>query len=409
MPKWQERTRMVRTQGEIARRDWNPQPGSVHLRMYQWWQERSKHGYDRPRENFCHYWRVVMIWAPLRWLAPKLLALLIVAAVAALVIGIFVYGSTAAYIAGIVLYGLFGYDVTVYVADKFVLTNRNFEIGSIIKYDQFYKVLVALIMLVATPVIVAISAAALVVGTIVYAIYSLHADYDAFAVLRRIGRFIKQIFVAAGDSVWRAIKWLFTAHFSERWWLVWIRPFLVIPTGFAIVGLWYSWAAFVAIGIGIAIVIAIAFIRLSYLSDKATRQARSRQHESKIAECDKFFRNLFALQHPKHAEDESRYQEWFSRYRQHIWVTYGQDVYGRYTQYWYLFDRNIELEIKYTEVYGQFDGVFLGMDIENRLESAMQQRPKQKSGAVEFLAFIWSIVLVNKWKICPIVEIPERG
>lgn len=410
MPKWQERTRAVRTQGEIARRDWNPQPGSVHLRMYQWWQERSKQGYDRPRENFCHYWRVVVIWAPLRWLAPKLLVLLSVAAIAALVIGIFVYGSTFAFIAGIVLYGLFGLDVTAYVADKFVLANRNFEIGSIIRYDQFDKVLVALIMFVAIPVIVAVSAAVLVIATIVYAIYSLHVDYDAFAIIRIIGRFINKVIATAIDSLRRAIKWLFTAHFSERWWLVWIRPVLVIPVVFIILGFQYTWAVAPArIMLG-ATVAALLITGLSYLADRSILRANDRNQAVIKSEYDVFFRNLFSLQHPKSAKDEKRYQKWFARYRKHIMDRYDEDVYDEYVSYRYLFSRNFELADKYAKVYGEPKGYFLGIDIREKLVSTGEKsKKKRQSSVVEFLAFIWSVVLVNKWKICPIVEIPERG
>ncbi|MDN5835205.1 MAG: hypothetical protein L0H36_01050 [bacterium] len=410
MPKWRERAKSVRKQGEIQRRDWNPQSGSVHLRMYQWWQARSSRAEDISRENFCHYWRVVMIWAPLRWAWPKLLVLLGAVAAMALITGIFVYGSTFAFIAGIVLYGLFGLDVTAYVADKFVLANRNFEIGSIIRYDQFDKVLVALIMFVAIPVIVAVSAAVLVIATIVYAIYSLHVDYDAFAIIRIIGRFINKVIATAIDSLRRAIKWLFTARFSERWCLVWIRPVLAIPVVFIILGSQYSWAVAPAAIMFGATAMALLILSLSYLADKSVERARAGAQEAIKSEYDVFFRNLFALQHPKCAKDEKHFQKWFARYRKHIMDRYDEDVYDEYIPYRYLFDRNFELADKYARVYGEPKGLFLGVDVREKLTpTEKKSKKKRQSSVVEFLAFIWSVVLVNKWKICPIVDIPERG
>lgn len=40
-------------------------PTGVPLKVYKYWAERAK----KPpvRENFCHFWRVVAIWAPLMW------------------------------------------------------------------------------------------------------------------------------------------------------------------------------------------------------------------------------------------------------------------------------------------------------------------------------------------------------
>jgi hypothetical protein len=53
----------VHAQGAMQRRNWNPDHGSAHYRLYTKWQGIASN--PPLRENFCHYWRVVFLWAPL--------------------------------------------------------------------------------------------------------------------------------------------------------------------------------------------------------------------------------------------------------------------------------------------------------------------------------------------------------
>ena|GEM_PF-5637486 len=59
--------------GREKRETWSPKVGGVPLRRYQWWCKET--GNYRSQENFCHYWRVALIWAPLlrlrRSLTPR--------------------------------------------------------------------------------------------------------------------------------------------------------------------------------------------------------------------------------------------------------------------------------------------------------------------------------------------------
>lgn len=61
--------------GEANRGDFTPE--GVPLRMYNYWLRHSSSDKAEAilagtrRENFCHFWRVVAIWAPLRWLGEK--------------------------------------------------------------------------------------------------------------------------------------------------------------------------------------------------------------------------------------------------------------------------------------------------------------------------------------------------
>lgn len=77
MSKFRERAAEVKAAGEEARGDFTP--NGVPKRMYQWWLENSPSAKateistGQRRENFCHFWRVVVIWVPLLWLADKIL------------------------------------------------------------------------------------------------------------------------------------------------------------------------------------------------------------------------------------------------------------------------------------------------------------------------------------------------
>ena len=410
MSKWREKTKSVRAQGEIQRRDWNPAPDSVHLRMYQWWQARSSRADDISRENFCHYWRVVMIWAPLRWVWPKLLILLGVAAVVALAVGIFVYGSSFAIIIGYVVAGLIYFvvsiDVTVYLYGKLRGRHPSASGSGLFSYDEIKPVYFAAIVLVTSPGIAVVSAIAATVAGIMYGIKAVRANRYVHASMLAIGRFFRAI----GKGIAAAFVWLFTADFSDRWWLTWIRPYLIVPIGFAVLGCWHPWAFVPAIAMAFVIVIVMAVLGLSYLADEAKRAALDRRDAAIKAEMDKFFHNMFALQHPKYAGDDIRYQKWFARYNRFMKDKYGEDVYDEHAPIWRYFDYEDGLMRKYIDMYGEMIG---GHSFALRYiyrQRSLRDKPKKKcqSGAVEFLSFVWSVVLVNKWKICPIVEIPER-
>ena len=64
MPDFRDRAEAVKSAGEARRGEFNPT--GVPLKVYKYFVE---HGGRAPaQENFCHFWRVVVIWAPLMWL-----------------------------------------------------------------------------------------------------------------------------------------------------------------------------------------------------------------------------------------------------------------------------------------------------------------------------------------------------
>jgi hypothetical protein len=67
-----EKTRETIERGKENRGDFTPKSGSLPVKMYNYWLTNSPSkkaaliASGSRRENFCHYWRVVAIWAPLR-------------------------------------------------------------------------------------------------------------------------------------------------------------------------------------------------------------------------------------------------------------------------------------------------------------------------------------------------------
>lgn len=67
---FRDKARSIREQGAAERGNYSPTQNSIPLRMYQFWANLRPQKVPT-RENFCHYWRVVLIWAPL-WFVLRL-------------------------------------------------------------------------------------------------------------------------------------------------------------------------------------------------------------------------------------------------------------------------------------------------------------------------------------------------
>lgn len=64
---FEDKKTAVLEKGKAERNRFNPDPESAHFKAYKYF---LKNGGTQPvQENFCHYWRVVLIWAPLMALA----------------------------------------------------------------------------------------------------------------------------------------------------------------------------------------------------------------------------------------------------------------------------------------------------------------------------------------------------
>src|SRR6478609_6954006 len=110
-----DKAREIKAEGESERGNFTPH--GVPLRMYNYWLN-STDGKKAlairvgiRKENFCHFWRVVAIWAPLLWIGrvlervifnPITGALVATAAAVALIASLFIWHNFAA-VMGMVL------------------------------------------------------------------------------------------------------------------------------------------------------------------------------------------------------------------------------------------------------------------------------------------------------------------
>jgi hypothetical protein len=69
MTNFRDKAREVKAAGEAERG--NFEPNGVPLKAYKYWARNTKSYRVPVRENFCHFWRVVAIWAPLMFLRKK--------------------------------------------------------------------------------------------------------------------------------------------------------------------------------------------------------------------------------------------------------------------------------------------------------------------------------------------------
>lgn len=132
MSKWREIASEVKAEGEARRGNFSPEPGSWPDRSYRYWRDAQ---WDPPqRENFCHFWRVAVIWSPVlrvrrffrrnqEWIVGGLIGLAVVGILGTLAWVIIsddntmmTLGWIGAVIA-VMLYVLMGISMGVYMAD----------------------------------------------------------------------------------------------------------------------------------------------------------------------------------------------------------------------------------------------------------------------------------------------------
>lgn len=427
MSRWNEKTKSIRAQAAAVRRNYNPSPDSLHLRMYHYWQ--SKSGDDRQRENFCHYWRCVMIWAPLYWARTKLLAILALSAIAMILTGLAGLVGPVFLFIGTVLYLTMGMTAFCVIMSSL----PPLDDSSLRKYlhDKYFhnesysiRVFVWAVLPVVVAVVIGIG---IVVGLPAMAVIGLQRVFRARvgrskllrSILRRSSDAIQSAsrkfwhgLRQVGRAIWSAIKWSFTARPGYSVWVSWIRPILVLPIVLAILAPQHLWATVLWPILSGALLAGLIILCITWVADivhqrREAQRTELYEHELKRNEAilDRFFRNLFTLKHPGPV-DEAMYTAWRDSYCRRIDLPDSKDLVGiGYIAYFDLFDRSLEDMNQYEAMYGPLPVL---MRLGDQSDSSVAKKTRRRSaGIIEFLSFSWSIIVVNKWKICPIVEVPR--
>lgn len=96
MSKFADKAESIKAEGAAKRKEWTPE--GAPLNLYNYWLRNSDSKKAKAirngerQENFCHFWRVVAIWAPLLWVWSKVERVIDHAAFFPTIFGIIVIG-----------------------------------------------------------------------------------------------------------------------------------------------------------------------------------------------------------------------------------------------------------------------------------------------------------------------------
>lgn len=265
------RASAIRELGGQSRRSWDPDPQSWHYSVYVKWQEITDH--QPERENFCHYWRVALIWGPLallkqragkawehRWVQNSvgITFLLVVLGALGYVISLFPDVVLAiVLVVAAAAYLIFAVLTTVQVATE-LFDNEDEKTRKnawpwLHKQEFGIKCLFAFL---SVPVIVALTAIATVlIGFFGFLAWAFD-DKDFGSTL---------------------LNFFLEVHPPVRW-LRWLRPWLIIPIGIGISAVYSKamlhFVEFIGVLVGIVAVIVIVVLFFSWLADVLRRNSQ---------------------------------------------------------------------------------------------------------------------------------------
>jgi hypothetical protein len=388
-----EKTREVVREGEDRRASFTAQ--GMPLRIYGWWHRRTKR--QVAKENFCHYCRVIVIWAPLMFIRMMLARVFsdrqfwicMSLAVAAILIGIGItfpagIGVVLAGVAATILAicGLFlGYALAHYVKDK-----REFD-----DVPKVLKIGAVVLMVLTFP--------AVITSFIVSAILIALASRRAKRVYRWITdtRFIKGRISPLGLLLSLGTGCVIVLSIAGGWWAI---PLSI--AGFAAVIFVIRWSA----------------EKFGYYL-KGRREIRRAEVKRVVRQ-----RNLVALQpvlrtiytglYPGTQKEEG-YWEWYLQYVRRAEEQYTSSVWDKIYYYaslyyfpdWEEWDVGLlaavrqELEQVHTQM----------QQTESRIEQQRQDVVRKVVNPLvaigDFIILLAQFIRVSKWKICPVVELPD--
>lgn len=367
-------------------------PTGVPYDIYRWWRQRTTR--DIVRENFCHYWRVVLIWAPLMavrkgithafgYLSVKIGA--VVAGVLA-VLGFLYMAPIYWDVVWVVLIALYG--VASLVVVLLIFASSLEELRELYQHGSAGERLT--LWVISVVLLPAILLATLIKATYCGPVMYLQEWLERTRVLggslslgQALALLIASVLALGGIGVSIATGW---------WPLV-----LAVVAGLAV---------FVLLGMAIART-ARSVVRWM---DRRAEEEKREENRSYLAMFEPLLWEIFVDQHPERAalgdkENNPFYQTWRRRYvayqerkNQLIW----HDVYTIGLSRLNTWSWSSQLTSRAYDVLN-----VLRQEAPVRPPSAFRRRIAAVLRVVrDFAVLVGQIIRVNKWKICPIVELP---
>lgn len=399
----------VMEQGRLKRGNWEIDPSAAHYKNYVWW---LRNGGNRPvTENFCHYWRVVALWVPLQKLklrlktdgarrTIKVLISLLVIAFVAVIATLFTNEALGVLIgAVIVLYLVYSFKVTCFVYETVFDDESSSWSWQWLKGKHLSVVILCAAL--SLPMLIVVG----VLLGILFVLYELFHE-------REVHRWLI-------DTNVRGIWWLTPLTITVVTALVYLLTtawLLPVPEGLA--QLSRDLLAIVGVLLGIvSVVFALAFMLVGVEERRKKNAHKAEAARARAVRCenDDLLHSLFAILHPGESGDEERFEEWTRDFvsETHFWDL--SDLY-RSTPYVIIESLPEEWFVKLLEYYGldDLDGLYDKYYPSTTARTASRpQRPRKRpiSGATktiaDFLRLLWAYMVTKKWKICPIVTLPE--
>ncbi len=412
--KAREKARAVRTAGTQQRGHYDPPADSAHYRTYCRWVARTR--YYTARENFCHYWRVVLLYAPAYWLRtqahrlriPALVALFAIFA-GALVTAIALHptavlGAVAIWVCAV--YILVAVRVAVHLTSKF--TDSDFPAWRWL--DRKGIAVEVTFALAALPIIIAYTFVIGIIAVIVYGAITLEDDFQVYS---------------------KAWKWFTGARLSERKPLCWIRPWFTAPVAlYTCSGVYGFWARLLVIT-GVVAGLVLVVVGAAYLADLAEERKKDRKkaaaQQKQQARIDRenallramaptITERLFILVHPEWTGDRDKFQSWFARYKKYCLKTLGQE-YWRVTLWHHFMYVRKDYERTFGWLYQLEDDCRARLAavttvtptiVATKVRKRRFVRTREVAIAVrEILALVWQVgVSLEERALCPFVDLP---
>ena len=381
--------------GAAERRNWSPSQDDAHYRIYKWWMSTS--GNHPTRENFCHYWRVVLIWGPLRWAAKPLLCVLLAALIAFVVwlavsftnmfVGAVISVVAIAYVAGGTMVGKqFLHD----------LKSSELDLNPVPWLEDRSFTIRTLLVFLTAPVLIVLGALGLMLGAVVGMIFGLEDEYKFFS---------------------RAWRWFFEASVSDRKWLSWIQPWstLIVFGAATLIGFSFVNADVRKFTIGIAVVlVALAlifagFVLLSWTVDTVKTEhaahVKQRAEESRRATFDMLLLVMFDELHGVRRGDQQKFEVWRSRYMKYSESQFGAHCYD--VADWRHINR-LRPSVR-ARVTDRMQALLNPPSVIQEPSRMVVWGKSSVRNVGDILSLVWSVILTKKWKICPWVELPEAA
>lgn len=368
--------RSVMASGEARRRNWNPDPESAHYKLYMWWAYEKR--YSTVKENFCHYWRVVFIWAPLLAIGrfftntKVVVTTAVLVGLALLAVLIFALQAQELIALGVGVYLSFGVITALSLAGWYNSAKRRHK-----KREATLRGVLCTIL--AAPFLVPIAVVIAVLFAVVMPFVLMQKRFKLYS---------------------KTGKWLVSAHPSERKMFVWMRPILLAPVAITVLAFQYRWAAvlleiaIVAVGV-VAIVVLASWLADYWRSRPRPVVLRSTKPDFSYAQI---VDALYRLQHDGTAYNKGGFNAWLVRFDRRL-STHALSRADIENSLWSL-------------------DVVVGFHTVNRLMSmlyddhhwrralAIKKRRSRKvvkitRAAVDILALVWAVILTRKWQICP--------